>query len=73
MFSIGSVRCLPKEVSYVSEKKSYIPDKAHEVLKNFKPAPYGEVAARLDELSRRTLEEAQKWESQEHRREKAGG
>lgn len=73
MLTIGSVTCPPKEVSLMSEKESYIPDKAHDVMENFKPAPFGEVSKRLGELSRKTLAEAQQWAKQEHQSKKAGG
>lgn len=55
---------LQSEVRPVSEKKSYIPDKAHEIMSQFHPAPFEEVSKRLGELSRKTLAEAKAWETQ---------
>jgi hypothetical protein len=52
-----------KEVCIMG-KESYIPEKAHEVMKNFKPVPYNKVQHTLDKATRKTLDEAQKLKEQ---------
>lgn len=44
-----------KEVGIMERKQSYIPEKAHDVMRNFKLKPYGEVAKRLEVASDRTI------------------
>ena len=60
-----TVMTSPKEVRTMSDKESCIPDKAHKIMKKFKPAPFREVSERLGELSRKTCAEAEAWEKQE--------
>jgi len=50
--------------SSIMEKKSYIREKAHEVMRNFKVKPYGEIQRCLDEATRKTFAEAQQLKGQ---------
>lgn len=69
MFSIGSVRCLPKEVNIMPEKSSIPAD----AIKCFKVSSYKETAKILDKATGKTLEQVRQWDAMEAKHQKAGG
>lgn len=62
-----------KGVGIMERKESFIPEKAHEVMQNFKAAPYGEVAKRLEAASDKTIAQYKKWEIEKNTQMHSGG
>lgn len=62
-----------KGVNIMGNEKSYIPEKAHEVMKNFKVKPYSEVSKHLEAASDRTIAQYKKWKSEDSELKQTGG
>lgn len=56
-------------MSIMEKKESYISEKAHDVMRNFKVEPYGKVQSYLDDATRKTIAEAQRLKEQRLNRE----
>lgn len=58
---MGLIALMPRSVGNMGTKQNVIPEASHEIMRNFKPDPYSEVAKRLAESTRETMETCKKW------------